>query len=112
MLERFSCETGSVQYYAALAITGAISCSSREKLYQELRLVHMHHRCEMRHLCFFYKVLSNKVPKYIYDLVLPIRHSFTHRNSFSDYPCRTEYFKNSFLCVCYKLLEQTQVQNL
>ena len=32
MLERFSSKTESVQY-AALAITGAISCSSCEKLY-------------------------------------------------------------------------------
>ena len=32
MLEGFSSETESVQY-AALAITGAISCSSCEKLY-------------------------------------------------------------------------------
>ena len=40
MLERFSSKIESVQY-AALGITVAISCSSCEKLYQELGLEHM-----------------------------------------------------------------------
>ena len=34
----FHQELESIQYNAALAITGAIRCSSREKLYQELGL--------------------------------------------------------------------------
>ena len=34
----------SVQYYAALATTGAIRVLSREKLYQKLRLEHVYHR--------------------------------------------------------------------
>ena len=34
----------SVQYKAALAITGSIQGSSREKLYQELSLEYLHQR--------------------------------------------------------------------
>ena len=54
----FSSKIESVQYYAELAITGAIRCSSREKLYQYIELEHLHHRRWMRRLCLFYKVLS------------------------------------------------------
>ena len=63
----FSSKIESIQYNAALAIIVAIRGTSREKLYQELRLEYLHDRRCMRHLCLFYKVLLNKVPKYIYE---------------------------------------------
>ena len=44
--------------------------SSREKLYQKLGLKYLHHKYWMTCSCFFYKVISNKVPKYIHDLSL------------------------------------------
>ena len=47
-----------VQYKAALAatVTGFIQGSSREKLYQEFGLEHLHQRWWMRWLCLFYKI--------------------------------------------------------
>ena len=43
---------------------------------------------------------TNKLAKYIYDLIPPIRHSFRNANSFAAFPCRTQYFKNFFFpCV-------------
>ena len=42
----------SVQYNAALAITGAIRGTSREKLYQELGLEYLSDRRWCRRLCF------------------------------------------------------------
>ena len=42
--ESFSNRIESFQYKAALAITGTIQRSSREKLYQELGLEHFHQR--------------------------------------------------------------------
>ena len=96
----FSSKTGSVQYNAALAITDAIRGLSWEKLYHESGLEYLHHRRWMRRLCLLYKVLSDNVPKYIYELLPPIRPSFRNPNWFSAFPCRTKYFKNSFLpCV-------------
>ena len=54
----------------------------------------------MRHLCLFYKVVSTKLPAYIYDFISPVRQSHRHPNTFNSNSCRTEYFKNSFFpCV-------------
>ena len=48
----------TVQYNAALAITGAIRGTSREKLYQELGFEHFSDRRWSRRLCFFYKIIN------------------------------------------------------
>ena len=85
----------SVQYHAALATKEAIRGWSPEILYQESILEHPHHRCWMRRLRLFYTILSNKVTKYIYQLVSPLRHLFRNPNTFTSIPCRKEYFKNS-----------------
>ena len=54
----------------------------------------------MRRFYLFYKALSRKVPKYIYELILPLRQFYRNTNLFTAFSCRTEYFKNSFLpCV-------------
>ena len=53
----------SIQYKAALAITGAIQGSFREKLYQKLGLEHLHQRWWMRRLCLFHKIFHYKIPK-------------------------------------------------
>ena len=50
----FQQKMGTIQYNAALAITDAIRCSSREKLYQELDLETIQQRCWYRKLCCFY----------------------------------------------------------
>ena len=76
----FSNKIDSVEYNAALAIIEAIRGSSREKVHQELGLENLHNRHWMRSLCLFYKVLSSKVPKYIYELIRPIRQSFRNSN--------------------------------
>ena len=91
--ETFSSKIESVQYNAALVITIAIRDSSREKLYQGIGLEHLQHNGWMRRLCLFYKVLLNKVPKYIYEIIPPIRHSFRNPNLlFTAFPWRTEYY--------------------
>ena len=87
----------SVQYNAALAITGAIKGSSREKLYQESGLEYLYQRRWARRLCLLYKVFSTGQPSYIYDLLPPMRSSCRHVNSFNTVSCRSEYFKNSFI---------------
>ena len=55
----------SVQYNAALAITGAIRGSSREKLYHELGLESLRDRRWYRKLCFYYKITHNDCPPYL-----------------------------------------------
>ena len=98
--DAFSNKLETVQYNAALAITGAIKGTSREKLYQELGLEYLQQRRWMRRLCLFYKVVSTKLPAYNYDIIPPVRQSQRHPNTFDSISCRNEYFKNSFfLCV-------------
>ena len=88
------------QYKVELAITGAMQASSREKLYQELGLEHLHQKRWMTRLCLFYKVLHSKVPKYIHSLIPSMRTSEIQPNTFTSFYCRTEYFQNSLLpCV-------------
>ena len=54
----------------------------------------------MRRLCLFYKVVSSKLPAYIYDFIPPVRQSQRHPNTFNSFSGRTEYYKNSFFpCV-------------
>ena len=52
----------SIQYNAALAITGAIRGSSREKLYQELGLESLKQRRCYRKLCYFFKLTKTILP--------------------------------------------------
>ena len=58
----------------------------------------------MRHLCLFCKVVSTKIPAYIYDLIHPVKQSQRHINILlNSFSCRTEYLKNSFFpCVIAK----------
>lgn len=86
----------SVQYNAALAITGAIRGTSKEKLYQELGLEHLRDRRYMRRLCLFYKIISNESPSYLFKIVPPKLQSPRATNIFQCLPCRTDFYMNSF----------------
>ena len=59
----------SLQYNAALAITGAIRGTSREIMYQELRLESLQQRRWYGKLCLFFKVYKNQCPKYLFDII-------------------------------------------
>ena len=77
----FSSKIESIQYNVALGI------------YLPIFLIYLHDRRWMRHLCL---IMFNKVPKYIYELIPPFRHSFRNSNLFTSFTCRTKYFKSSF----------------
>ena len=55
----------SIQYNPALARTGAIRSSSREKLYQELVLESLQQQRWFRKLCYFLKITKNQSSKYL-----------------------------------------------
>ena len=59
----------SLQYNAALAITGTIKGSSRDRLYQELGLESLSDRRWYRRLVYFYKIVSLNSPNYLYAFV-------------------------------------------
>ena len=91
--DAFSSKIETVPYNSALAITGAIKHASLENLYQELGLVYLQQRRWMRSLCLFYKIVSIKIPAYIYNFIPPVRQSQRHPNTFNSFSYKTE---NSF----------------
>ena len=57
----------SVQYNAALAITGCFSRASREKLYAELGIESLADRRQCRKLCVYYKIVEGTAPSYLVE---------------------------------------------
>ena len=78
-----SAKIESIQYNAALAITGTIRGTSREKLYQVLGLQSLEDRRWLRRLCYFHEVLSTKLPTYVYELTPPILNSHCNPGCYS-----------------------------
>ena len=50
----------------------------------------------MKHLCWFYKVFSNKFSKYIHEVAPLLRYSFGSPNKITAFLCSAAYFKSSF----------------
>ena len=59
----------TVQYNAALAITGAIKGTSQIKLYNELGLESLEFRRWFRKLCLFYKIKKTGLPEYLFNMI-------------------------------------------
>ena len=76
----------SIQYNAALAITGVIRGSSREKLHQELGLESLKQRQWFRKRCYFFKITKNPSPKYLFDKIPTIRTAYRIRNNIGNIP--------------------------
>ena len=88
---RLSDKIESVQYNAALAI------SSKEKLYQELGLESLKDRRWLRRMSYLYKIISTKLPLYLYELIPPLQRSHQYPSCFQTFRYRTTFFQNSFL---------------
>ena len=89
----------SIQYNAAIAITGAIRGTSSEKLYQELGLESLRSGRWLRKLCLFYKKYKNKSP-YLYNLFPDKLKFYSTQSSQMDdifnIKTRSNFFRNSF----------------
>ena len=97
--EAFCHQLESLQYNAALAITGAIRETSQEKLYAELGFKSLKNQCWFRRLCAFYKIYLSKNPDYLFRII-PKR--ISHYNTQSNHVieglwCRTVFKTYSFL---------------
>ena len=99
---RLSCrmkEIESVQYQAALAVTGTWKGSSREKIYNELGWESLHHRRYFRRITQFFKIMNGLTPQYLVDPIpMPRRHLFG-RHVTNDIYCfsyRNDRFLYSF----------------
>ena len=93
----------SIQYNAALAITGCIRGTSKYKLYNELGFESLEDRRWCRRLVLFYKIEKGFAPKYLSDY-LPKQffssYSFRSRPVTRSFNVRTERFRNSFFPFC------------
>ena len=67
--ESFHQRLESIQYNAAIAITGTIRGTSSEKLFQELGLETLKSRHWFRKLHLFHKILHSKSPSYLFNLI-------------------------------------------
>ena len=70
----------SLHWNAALAITGVISGSWKEKLYQELCFEYLSSRRWLRKHCLFYKIVVNKSSNRLYNYVSTVNQSYQNRN--------------------------------
>ena len=71
----------SIQYNTALAITGAVRGTSREKIYQELGFESLQQERWYRKLCCLFKIISNQLPTYLFQLVPSAITRYLSRNS-------------------------------
>ena len=94
----------SIQYNAALAITGAVRGTSREKLYQELGFESLQQRRWYRKLCCLFKIIKNQSPSYLFQLVPSPNIRYFSQNSENIPQLRTKhnFFKNSFFPLTIK----------
>ena len=89
----------SVQYQAALAVTGAWKGTSTKKIYQELGWESLHQRRCFRRLTQFYKIMNGLTPQYLLDPIpMPRRHLFGRHmtNDLYKFTCRNNRFLYSF----------------
>ena len=90
----------SIQYNAALAKTGAVRGSSKEKLRQELGLKSLQQRRWYRKLFDFFKITKILSPKYLFNKIPITRTSYSTRNNIDNIPrfnVKQTIFKNLFI---------------
>ena len=93
----------SVQYSAALALTGTWRGTSREKLYPELGWESLSSRRWSRRLTLFYKMMNNLMPKYTMVTIPQLQqsqYSLRNQDVIGRIRARTGKFKSSFYPNC------------
>ena len=89
----------SLQYQAALAVTGAWKGSSTRKIYKELGWESLHHRRWFRRMTQFFKIMNGLTPQYLLDPIpVPRRHLFGRfaTNDLYEFTCRNLRYLHSF----------------
>ena len=102
----------AVQYFAALAVTGAWKGTSREKIYEELGWESLDLRQWSRRLALFYKIINNLTPDYTRN---PPQHqesnySLRRRATIGQIRVRTERFKSTFYPNCLSEWEKLDTE--
>ena len=94
----FQQKVESIQYNAAVAITGAIRGTSKEKRFEELGLESLQHRRWYRKLFCFYKILKDQSPKYLFNIIPKLNRPYPTRNAnnIPHFKVKHSFFKNIF----------------
>ena len=100
----------SVQYKAALAITGTIKGTSRERLYQELGLESLCDRRRYRRLIYFFNIVNYHSPNYLSRLLPDKQRSLNPQRSelYKEIFSHSLYFDSSFFPFCVKAWNQLE----
>jgi hypothetical protein len=100
--EQFNNKIETVQYNSALAITGCIRGTSKQKLYSELGLVSLYDRRTYHRFLFFYKIVNDLAPQYlkkfIPGVISNLHNVRRHRETWIR--ARTLKFRYSFFPHC------------
>ena len=98
--ESFHQRLESIQYNAAIAITGTIRGTSSEKLFQELGLETLKSRRWFRKLYLFYKILHSKSPSYLFNLIPENNNPYASRSALNNqipfFNVKTNFLKIRF----------------
>ena len=89
----------SIQYQAALAVSGAWKGCSREKIYEELGWELLDHRRTFRRLTQFYKIMNVLTPEYLKIRTMSLRSRLFgchYSNGLEEITSKTRRYKNSF----------------
>ena len=95
----------SVQYSAALAVTGAWRGTNTDKIYEELGWESLYHRRYYRRMTLFYKIVNESTPEYLrapINLARVKPYSFRNSNVLEPINSRTNRFANSFYPFCVR----------
>ena len=86
----------SVQYKAAIIITGTWQGSSTKKVYDLLGWEFLSHRRWFRQMCVFFKIVKGVTPFYLTSLVSQTKSPRNNSFLLSNIPARTKRYKRSF----------------
>ena len=88
-----------IQYNTALAITGTMRGTSREKPYQELGLESLRKRRWYRNLYYFFKIFKDQSPEYLSRILPSVSKAYNTRtnNNISLFSGKCNSFRNSFI---------------
>ena len=84
----------SVQYRAALIVSGCWKGTNRIKLYNELGWESMYQRRHIRRLCLYYRIVNGLTPSYLYECIKEIPANSTNRYFMSFFPYCKAYWDN------------------
>ena len=83
-----------------MAIAGAIRGTSSEMFFQELGLESLKSRRSLKKLCLFYKIVYEKSPSYLFQLIPPNNNvyatSCSRSNKISSFEIRHNFSKDCF----------------